>query len=75
MVAFADSPALAPRFLNVAGAAAHVGLSVRSIRNLLSAGKLVGYRPVRGRVLIDRMELEALVSSSTATPRVGRGRS
>lgn len=62
------------RFLTVPKAAAHANLSEESIRRLLSSGKLTALRPVKGRVLIDRRQLDALVLSSTATPRTGRGR-
>jgi excisionase family DNA binding protein len=62
------------RFLTVADAAVYTGLSQESIRRLLARGRLHALRPVRGRVLIDRHELEALVLTSTATPRTGRGR-
>jgi hypothetical protein len=64
---------LAPRFLDVKQSANHVTLSVRSIRNLLASGKLTALRPVKGKILVDRLELENLVASSTARPRTGRG--
>jgi excisionase family DNA binding protein len=61
------------RYLSVADAARYSGLSADSIRNLLSSNKLTALRPVKGRVLIDRQELEALIRSSTTRPRRGRG--
>jgi excisionase family DNA binding protein len=62
------------RFLGVADAAGLAGLSIESIRRLLAAGKLTALRPVRGKILIDRRELESMVLNSTATPKLGRGR-
>ena len=62
------------RFMTIARSAKYADLSPESIRRLLASGKLTGLRPVRGRVLIDRTQLDALVLSSTLVPRVGRGR-
>jgi excisionase family DNA binding protein len=62
------------RFLTVANAAQYADLSEESIRRLLASGKLTGLRPLKGRVLIDRRQLDALVLSSTTKPRTGRGR-
>ena len=61
------------RFLGIGEAAAHVGLSDESIRRLIAAGKLTPLRPVRGKVLLDRLELENYVLNSTSIPRTGRG--
>jgi excisionase family DNA binding protein len=55
------------RFLSVGGAAEYVSLSADSIRTLIASGQLSAYRPVKGKILIDRLELEAVV-------RAGRGR-
>jgi excisionase family DNA binding protein len=66
--------AVATRWLSVADAATHAALSVRSIRQLLAAGKLTAHRPVRGKIVIDRVQLDNYISSSTAAPRKGRGR-
>jgi excisionase family DNA binding protein len=70
-----DSIAAAlPRYLGVDAAGTYSSLSAKSIRRLLSAGKLHAYRPVRGRVLIDREELDAFILSSGAQKlRIGRG--
>ena|SRR5579885_3538379 len=62
------------RYLTVAHAAAYADLSADTIRSLISGGKLTGLRPVPGRVLIDRRELDALLASSTRGPRTKRGR-
>lgn len=61
------------RFMGIPDAAGYSGLSPKSIRRLLASGKLTILRPVRGRIVIDRVELDALVLNSTATPRKGRG--
>jgi excisionase family DNA binding protein len=62
------------RYLTVAHAARYADLSSDTIRSLISSGRLTGLRPVRGRVLIDRRELDALLASCTRAPRTGRGR-
>lgn len=61
------------RFFSVADAAVYASLSEESIRRLLSAGKLTALRPVKGKISIDRQELDAFILSSTARPRIGRG--
>jgi len=61
------------RFFTVKQAAIYSALSSDSIRNLLAAGKLTPLRPVRGRIIIDRRELDALILSSTGRQRRGRG--
>lgn len=62
------------RFLSIATAAAYADVSKESVRRLVNSGKLKAFRPVRGKVLIDRRELEAYVLGSTTRPRIGRGR-
>ena len=62
------------RWLTVEQAAAYSGLSEKSIRRLLSSGRLTPHRPCRGRVLIDRRQLDGAITSATTTPRRGRGR-
>jgi excisionase family DNA binding protein len=61
------------RYMSVADAAAYTSLSTDAIRCLLARTKLTAYRPIAGRVLIDRLELDALMASSTRRPRRGRG--
>lgn len=61
------------RFFGVADAAKYAGLSEDSVRSLISAGKLTGLRPVGGRVLIDKQELDSLILTSTKRPPRGRG--
>ena len=46
---------------------------VTSIRRMLASGKLQAFRPVRGRVLIDREQLDSVITASTSTPRRRRG--
>jgi hypothetical protein len=65
--------AVSRRYFSVADAATYSGLSADSIRSLLSSGKLTGYRPVSGRVVIDRRELDSLIQASTRVPRRRRG--
>jgi hypothetical protein len=47
--------------------------AVGDVRLLLSAGKLTPLRPVRGRIVIDRVQIDAFVLSADARPRRGRG--
>jgi excisionase family DNA binding protein len=61
------------RYLSVEGSATYSSISTDSVRRLLSAGKLRALRPVRGRIVIDRSELDALILSSDQKPRKGRG--
>ena len=63
----------APRWLSVDGGAKYCSLSPKSIRNLLASGKLHAHRPVRGRIVIDRIELDTMIAGSNTTPRNGRG--
>jgi hypothetical protein len=63
----------APRYLTVAAAAEYVCLSQDSIRAMLDARRLTPLRPVAGRIVIDRRELDAVIQSSTRRPRTGRG--
>lgn len=62
------------RFFGVIGAAAYTDLSAKSIRRLLAAGKITGLRPIRGRVLIDRLQLDELILGADSNTRGGRGR-
>jgi excisionase family DNA binding protein len=62
-----------PAWLSVHDAAIYSGLSMKTIRRLLASGKLTAHRPVRGRILICRNELDSLIRSSTQQLRRGRG--
>jgi excisionase family DNA binding protein len=61
------------RYYSVAEASVYTSLSCDTIRAMLSARKLTALRPVGGRVLMDRRELDALLQASTACPRRRRG--
>ena len=63
------------RFLTIRNAGKFADLSEETIRRLLASQKLTAHRPVRGRILIDRLELESLIKESVTNPRKGRGRS
>lgn len=62
------------RFFTIANAAVYTDLSTESIRRLVSAGKLTALRPVRGRILLDRQELDAMVRASITQMKTGRGK-
>ncbi|OHB79745.1 MAG: hypothetical protein A2W31_04445 [Planctomycetes bacterium RBG_16_64_10] len=62
-----------PAWLTVAGAAGYSSLSPVSIRRLISSGTLTAHRPARGRVLVNRGELDAVIRGATSTVRRGRG--
>ena len=61
------------RFLSVKAAAIYTSLSEDSIRALIERRDLIAYRPLAGKVLIDREQLDRLIHGSTRTPRNGRG--
>lgn len=62
-----------PRWLSVDAAARYTSLSQRSIRYLVAAGRLTPSRAVRGKLLIDRLQLDAALSAECGT-RLRRGR-
>src|SRR5262245_11011695 len=62
-----------PRWLSVALAARYTSLSARSVRNLVAAGHVTPSRAVRGKVLIDRLQLDAALSAACGA-RLRRGR-
>ena len=62
------------RWLSVASAAEYSDLSTESVRRLIASGKLAAHRPVRGKILIDRLQLDSLIAASTGRLRRGRGR-
>jgi excisionase family DNA binding protein len=61
------------RWLTVAEAAKYSRLSPESIRRLLGSAKLTAHYPRRGRILIDRVQLDAHIAGSTRRPVGGRG--
>jgi excisionase family DNA binding protein len=66
-------PDFSARFLTLEDSAAYVGVSVESIRRMVSTGKLTALRPVKGRIVLDRLQLDSVVLSSDSRPRKGRG--
>jgi excisionase family DNA binding protein len=68
-----ERPEASPeRYLTVDGAADYAAVSAESIRRLLAAGRLTALRPVGGRVVIDRREIDSYMQS-TADTRPARG--
>jgi len=65
---------ITPHWLTIADAAVYSGMSEKSIRKLLDKGEIIGRRPVPGRILIDRNELDNMIRGSVNSPKVGRGR-
>jgi len=61
------------RFMGVKSAAAYADLSEDSVRELIRRGDLTDYRPLKGKILLDREQLDRLVLGSTTRPRTGRG--
>jgi hypothetical protein len=55
-----------PRYGSIVAASRYSGLSATTLRRLVAAGRLTCYRPTESRVLIDLLELDALVRSSAA---------
>lgn len=63
-----------PRWLSVATAARYCSLGEKSIRNLVASGKLTPSRAVRGKLLIDRQQLDSLLLAECGRQlRKGRG--
>lgn len=62
------------RWLSVEGAAEYCSICDKSVRNLIAAGKLTPSRAVRGKLLIDRQQLDAvLLAECGKRLRKGRG--
>ncbi len=59
------SGALPQRWFGVQQASEYMGIGVASVRRLISAGKLTAYRVLRGRVLLDKFEIDSLVLGSS----------
>ena len=51
----------APRFLAVKEAASYAGVSADSVRRMLASGELTALRPVPGRIVVDRHQLDAVI--------------
>lgn len=63
----------APAYFTVRQAAVYTSLSQESIRQLIERRDLTALRPVRGRILIAKRELDDLVLGSTRRPVNSRG--
>lgn len=63
-----------PEWMSVATFAKYADMSEESARKLISTGDLTAYRPLKGKILINRREADNVIRSRTSTPRVGRGR-
>ena len=61
------------RWDGLKGSSEYSSLSTKTLRRLISSGRLTPRRPVRGKVLLDRRELDALIDGATAPVRTGRG--
>ena len=62
-------------FLTIKNAAQYCDLSEETLRRLCNSNKLTALRPVNGRIVIAREELDAYIRSCDHTPRKGRGHS
>jgi excisionase family DNA binding protein len=65
-------PTIAPRWLTFQTASPYAGVSEQTLRNWAKAGhiRLVNVTPMggRGRVLIDRLELDAFIEGYIGSP-------
>jgi excisionase family DNA binding protein len=52
--------------MTILQAVQHTGLSDKTLRRLVREGKLTGYRPVGGRLLLSVVELTAFIEASAA---------
>ena len=60
-------------YLSLKNASFYCDLSQKTLRRFIKEGRLNEYRPARGKVLIKRKELDALIEKSTTKIRRGRG--
>jgi hypothetical protein len=58
---------LQPRWLPLEAAAPYSGVGVKSLRRLISAGKLTAHRPVKGKIVLDRLEIDSYIGGAVAT--------
>lgn len=65
--------AIQRKYITVAETAQFTGLSIGTIRNLLSMRLLTAFRPVPGRILLDLTEVDEFVRSRNG-PRSTRGK-
>ena len=57
----------------VKNGAIYSDLSEKTLRRFISSGRLKAYRPARGKILVKKKELDALIEQSTKPLRKGRG--
>lgn len=60
-------------YFSLKSAAFYCDLSQKTIRRFIRDGRLTAYRPARGKVLVKKKELDALIEKSTKPLRKGRG--
>ena len=58
---------LQPRLVDLRDAGAYLGISVRSVANLMANGKLQPVRLLNRRLLFDRADLDALIQAVKAS--------
>ena len=68
-----DQGARWPEWLSIASAARYADLSEASIRRLISSGKITAHRVLRGKVSIERRQLDGLIREAVGSIRHGRG--
>jgi excisionase family DNA binding protein len=56
------------RWATAVQAASYTGLSEKTIKRMVTDGRLAGHRPVPGRLLIDLRELDELIQKSAGVP-------
>jgi hypothetical protein len=58
---------LTPRLLDLRNAGAYLGISLRSVQNLIASGKLKPVRLLDRRLHLDREDLDALIQATKAS--------
>jgi len=64
---------MSKRYAKIEECSEYSGLSVRTLHRMVADGRLTGYRPIAGRLLIDLHELDAFVRAA-AGGKCARGR-
>jgi excisionase family DNA binding protein len=62
-----------PRWLSVDLAAEYCSSSPSTIRRAIRSGRISAHRLCRGKILVDRLELDAVLTAATGYLRAGRG--
>lgn len=60
-------------YLSLKNASFYCDLSEKTLNRFIKRGELTAYRPARGKILIKKKELDALIEKSTKPVRKGRG--